>query len=281
VDPIHFTPAAAGQSALAAAFAGARPADLANLVVMLAPLAPAGVAALVLLSPAALARRELALFGALALPFVALMPFIHAQQGLFRDWDDFAAAGMGVALLSAWILAATARSAGRRAWVAVPLVLFAAVPGLQWVVHHTDAERALARVRAFVAEPPPRTGFERAMTWQYLGVNYLAGKRATEAADAYAEAATLLSSPHILRQWGLAESLARRHERARGVFRTLLERVPGDVIALRGIMLTSLPLHDSTQARAAAESLMRVSPGDPQAAEVLRQIGLGFQNAPR
>jgi hypothetical protein len=74
--------------------------------------------------------------------------------------------------------------------------------------------------------------------------------------------------------------MARRHDRARGVFRTLLERVPGDVIALRGLMLTSLPLHDSAQARAAAESLLRVSPGDPQAAEVLRQIERGFEDAP-
>ena len=118
------------------------------------------------------------------------------------------------------------------------------------------------------------------MTWQYLGMTYLARGQAVEAADAYAHAAGLLSSPHILRQWGLAESLAKHHEKARGVFRTLLERVPGDVIALRGLMLMSLPLHDSTEARAAAESLLRVNPGDPQALELLRQLETGFRNAP-
>lgn len=281
VDPIHFTPAEPGQSALASAFAGARPADMVNLVVMLAPLAFVALAALAALGAAPWRRRELLLLSTLALPFVALIPFIHAQQGLFRDWDDFAAAGMGVSLLAAWLLGETLRAAGARAWLALPLCLAAAVPSAQWLVHHTDTERSLARVRAFVLEPPPRTSFERAMTWQYLGMTCLAWSRPAEAADAYAHAAGLLSSPHILRQWGLAESLAGHHERARGVFRTLLERAPGDVIALRGLMFMSLPLHDSTQARAAAESLLRVSPGDPQASEMLRQLERGIGNAPR
>jgi len=281
VDPIHFTPAEPGKSALVSAFAGARPADMLNLVVMLAPLAVVALAALPALGAGVWRRREMLLLSALALPFVALIPFIHAQQGLFRDWDDFAAAGMGVSLLAAWLLGETLRAAGARAWLALPLCLAAAVPSAQWLVHHTDRERSLARVRAFVEEPPPRTGFERAMTWQYLGMTCLAWSRPAEAADAYAHAAELLSSPHILRQWGLAESLAGHHEPARRVFRTLLERVPGDVLALRGLMLMSLPLHDSTQARAAAESLMRVSPGDPQAAEMLRQLDRGIGNAPR
>jgi tetratricopeptide (TPR) repeat protein len=281
VDPIHFTPAEPGRSVLASAFAGARPADMLNLIAMLAPLAPVGLVAFAALGPRAWRRRELLLLGTLAAPFVALIPFIHAQQGLFRDWDDFSAAGMGLALLSAWLLAETLHSAPSRAWLALPLCLAAIVPSAQWIVHPTDAEGSIARVRTFVEEPPPRTGFERAMTWQYLGMTYLARSRATEAADAYAHAAELLSSPHILRQWGLAESLAGHHAQAREVFRTLLSRVPGDVIALRGIMLTSLPLHDSTTARAAAESLQRVTPGDPQSAEVLRQLAQGFAHAPR
>src|SRR5262245_6048621 len=216
VDPIHFTPAEPGKSALASAFAGVRPADMLNLVVMLAPLVPPALAALPALGAGVWRRRELLLLGALALPFVALIPFIHAQQGLFRDWDDFAAAGMGLALLAAWLLSEALSAARARAWLVLPLCLAAAAPTVQWLVHHTDLERLLARVRAFVEAPPPRTSFERAMTWQYLGMTYLAHERAAEAADAYAHAAELLSSPHILRQWGLAESLARHHEKARG-----------------------------------------------------------------
>jgi hypothetical protein len=280
VDPIHFTPAEPGKSALASAFAGARPADMLNLIAMLAPLAPAALAALPALGRGAWRRRELLLLAALAAPFVALIPFIHAQQGLFRDWDDFAAAGVAVALLAAWLLSETLHAAPSRAWLALPLSLAAAVPSVQWLVHDADPERSIARVRTFVEAPPPRTGFERAMTWQYLGMTYLARRQAVEAADAYAHAAGLLSSPHILRQWGLAESLAKHHEKARGVFRTLLERVPGDVIALRGLMLMSLPLHDTTQARVAAESLLRVVPGDPQALEVIHQVETGFRDAP-
>ena len=281
VDPIHFQPGEPGQGVLAAAFAGARPADMLNLIAMLAPLAPVALIAFLVLGTRVVRRREFVLLALLAFPFVALMPFVHAQQGLFRDWDDFAAAGTGLALLSAWLLAETVRSAGTRAWLALPLCLAALVPSLQWVVHDHSPEHSLARVRTFVTEPPPRTSFERAMTWQYLGQTYLDRRRGAEAADAYSHAAELLSSPHILRQWGMAESVAGRHERARGVFRTLLERVPGDVIALRGLMLMSLPLHDSTQARAAAESLLRVLPGDPTATEMLRQLERGFENAKR
>ena len=118
------------------------------------------------------------------------------------------------------------------------------------------------------------------MTWQYLGQTYLGMSRPAEGADAYAHAAELLSSPHILRQWGLAESMARRHDRAVGVFRTLLERVPGDIIALRGLMLNSVPLRDTAQARAAADSILRIAPGDPQASELMRQLERGIGNAP-
>ncbi|HEY2954005.1 MAG TPA: hypothetical protein VGK89_02005 [Candidatus Eisenbacteria bacterium] len=278
VDPIHFTPAEPGRSALASAFAGARPADMLNLIVMLAPLAPVALAAAFALGPA-LRRREVALLVALAAPFVALIPFLHAQQGLFRDWDDFAAGGMGATLLSAWILAETLRAARARSWLAVPLALAALAPSAQWLVHHTQPERALARVRAFVEEPPSRTSFERAMTWQYLGMTYLAMHRGPEAADAYAHAAELLPSPYILRQLGIAQSLARRYGSAVRTFRTLLERVPGDITALRGLMLMSLPGHDTAQARAAAESLLRVSPRDPQAMELLRQLERGIGNA--
>jgi hypothetical protein len=157
VDPIHFTPAEPGKSALASAFAGARPADMLNLVVMLAPLAVVALAALAALGAGAWRRREALLLGALALPFVAVIPFIHAQQGLFRDWDDFASAGMGLALLSAWVLSEMLQAAPGRAWLALPLALAAAVPSAQWLVHHTDAEGASAahivRARDDVAIP--------------------------------------------------------------------------------------------------------------------------------
>jgi hypothetical protein len=46
-------------------------------------------------------------------------------------------------------------------------------------------------------------------------------------------------------------------------------------------MLMSLPLRDTTQAHAAADSLLRVSPGDPQALELLRQLATGFRAPPR
>ena len=112
-DAIHFTPEgsrAGVGGVMAGVFAGARPIDLANLVLMLSPLA---LALPVLLVPPARRRGtaagELVLLLALALPFLAVMPFIHPAQGLFRDWDDFAATGFALSLLAAWAGGAHAR----------------------------------------------------------------------------------------------------------------------------------------------------------------------------
>jgi hypothetical protein len=282
IDPIHFTPAEPGRGVLASAFAGARPADMLNLAVMLAPLAIA-IPAAIPLGRAAWRRRECVLLLALALPFVALVPFIHAQQGLFRDWDDFAAAGVGVALLAAFLAAETLRATPRHAWLAVPVALAAIVPSAQWLAHDADLARGLARVRAFVEERPARTPFERAMTWQYLGQVNVEARHPAAAADAYAHAARLLPSPHILRQWGAAETMAGHADSARRVFRTLLDRLPHDEIALRGVAVLSMHLRDTAQARACAETLLSVSPGDPTALKVIERIASGhpFDVAPR
>ncbi|HEY6866740.1 MAG TPA: hypothetical protein VI792_05750, partial [Candidatus Eisenbacteria bacterium] len=100
-DAVHFNPAevrAAG-GPLRAAFADHRPLDLLNLLLVLSPLAIAAPVVAWRLRRAPVhegagSRLELAVLGVLALPMLVAGPFIHPAQGLFRDWDDFAAAGV-------------------------------------------------------------------------------------------------------------------------------------------------------------------------------------------
>jgi len=51
------------------------------------------------------------------------------------------------------------------------------------------------------------------------------------AADAFAASAALAPAPTLLRQWALAERAAGREDRARDVYRQLLERAPDDPLA--------------------------------------------------
>jgi hypothetical protein len=50
---------------------------------------------------------------ALALPFVLVAVLIHPAQGIFRDWDDFAASGVALSLIAAWLVGEALRSAPR------------------------------------------------------------------------------------------------------------------------------------------------------------------------
>jgi len=155
-DAMHFDPRASQLSGgvLAAAFAGPRAADLVNLLLMLSPLAlviPVLAPVVARRAPSG-AAREAVLLLLLALPFLAVMPFLHPAQGLMRDWDDFAAAGVTLSLLTAWTLAQALRPAPRHG-LAVALTLFALVPTTQWLAHHRDVDRGFERVRAFILDP--------------------------------------------------------------------------------------------------------------------------------
>jgi hypothetical protein len=273
-DRRHFAPEEVQRQGgvLAAALHGARPGDLLNLVVLLAPLAPAALAAAAL-TPALTRRREGAALGLLALPFVAVAPFLHPGQGMFRDWDMFAPAGMALALLAAWLSAEVLRAAPRQAWLAVAVTLGAAVPSAEWVLHHADLERGLARVQAMLREPPSRTAFERAVTWQYLGLRQSAAGRWADAAAAYQRAAELLPSPHILYQWADAEVQSGDDAAAQRAFRLVVRRNGGDAFGWWGLGMASLELGDSATAAAAADSLLRLDPDGAGTRQLLGRLG--------
>jgi tetratricopeptide (TPR) repeat protein len=239
---------------------------------MLSPLALAIPALAALLGRRTAGGHEALVLAALALPFVGVMAFIHPAQGLFRDWDDFAATGVAFSLVAAWLVGETLRDTRRFAWLAVAVTLGVAVPAIQWLVVHTDTVRGLARVRAFVTEPPERPPAQRGTTWDYLGIRSYRLDRFPEAQEAFARAAETSPSPRILHEWALAAAEARDDRTARDAYRRLLEKDPANNLGWLGLASASMRLRDVPEAKRAAIELARRDPGNADAREILDKI---------
>jgi hypothetical protein len=312
-DVIHFNPPEVQRQggALAAALAGNRPLDFVNLLVMLSPLAlSAPILAYGALRSGSAApggprepggtggpRTDLLLLVALGVPFLAIMPFLHPGQGPFRDWDVYAATGMAVSLLTAWLAGRALERVGRDAWLGVAMTLGVMAPTLQWLVLHTDADRGLERARAFLVEPPTRTEAERGETWDFLGVRNVleanqllrrgapgdaevAARYYADADEALGHAAETSPSPRILTEWALVRVMRGDHEGAREVYRRMVERQPTSVPGWTGILYMSAKLGDRDETRRAAGELLRLKPGDPTALRALRGTAAGAPGSP-
>jgi hypothetical protein len=275
---VHFAPpeVRAEGGVLGALFAGTRALDFVSLALMLSPLAIAIPFLAPMLAPAIAAQpgrgRELLLLAMLALPFVAVMVFIHPAQGLFRDWDDFAATGVALSLVAAWLVGEALRDTRRFAWLAVAVTLGVAVPTVQWLIVHTDTNRGLARVRAFVLEPPRRPAPQRGTTWDYLGIRSYRLDRFADAEEAFAHAAETSPSPRILQEWGLAATMTQDYRTAQRVYQRLLEKQPDNEMGWMGLVAVSMHLRDVAEGKRAATELRRRYPANEQAQRTLEDI---------
>jgi len=274
MDPVHFTPpdVVSRGGILAAMFAGARPADLVNVVGLLSPLALALPLGLLAFGRWGVHAREGALLASLALPWFAMLLLIHPPQGMFRDWDNFTAAAVSLSLMTAWLVAVAARGARGWAWLCVPAVLGAAAPSAQWLMHHADRMRGLERVEAWLLEPPVRSESERAKTWDFLGIRYAQLDRWERSAEAMARAAALAPSPRVLLQWASAEQARGNDRGAQAVYRRLLAIAPEEARGWYGLAFVSWRLGDLRECRRAAQELLRLRPGDPQVLRIMDQV---------
>jgi Tetratricopeptide repeat len=258
---------------LSAAFAGWRSLDLANLFVMLSPVAivvPVAFAGLGLdVGP----RRSVLFLLLLALLFVIALPLVvHPSQGIFRDWDDFAASGMALSLLAAWCAGAVLREAPRHAWVGVGIFVVVVTSSLSWLALQALPTAGLARVRAYAVEPPHRTGAELGLTWEYIGMfEYQRGQWDASAA-ALARAVEATPSPTIFRYWALSEAQAGRPAVSQEIYHRLLGRDPANLAAWYSLAAVSTQDGDYAEARRALEQLLRVAPGDTAARARLGEI---------
>ena len=260
VDPVHFAASEGGP--WATAFAGTRALDMLNLALALSPLGLLVPALATSLRGPTLRSRELIALVLLALPFVIMVPLIHPVNGMFRDWDDFAPAAEALTLVAAWLIA-RALAAPTAAPLAVAVTLAVAAPSVQWLRHHHDVERGMARIAAALREPPARSAAERGRGWDFLGTRNVQLGRYGEAADDFRRAADTSPSPRMLQQWAMAATFAGRLTEAQDAYRRQLEKEPGSVSGWYGLADVSMRLGDEVEARRAVDALLRLSPGHP------------------
>ncbi len=250
---------------LRAAFAGHRPGDLFNLFSFLTPGAWLVPALLVATAGRAIASREALALMALAAPFVVQALVVHPAQGLFRDVDVFAPAGVAVACLAASMLVRALETKGEtlrtaravQAAVIVPLAL-AVIP----LVVMADVTRGLARAEAIARERPARTAVERAKTWDYLGAAWYRQGRPADAARAFAHAAESSRNPRLYLQQARAARDAGDLAQAQAAYESALVVAPREAAAWLGLGAVAWQRGDTAAALRAARSLVELAPAD-------------------
>lgn len=284
---VHLAPADARRvGILGAAFSGLHLLDLVNLVLLLSPLA--WVAPLTLAgrrgsdAPAGSAGRGTiaAVLLGLALPMLAAALFIHPAQGVFRDWDDFAALGVLLSLIAAWRVGDLLSSTPARRWVAVPVALSVMMSSVQWLALHTDVDLGLARARALVTEPPARPDTEQAGVWDFIGIRNFRLHRWTASAEAFSHAAESAPSPRLLEQWAFAATMAGELRTAQAVYHRLVEKDPKNPSAWLGLGAVASRIPDVDDSFRAARQLLTLDPGNQGGHQLLDYLRKTYPSHP-
>ena len=255
-DLPHHLPTGMGGTALSPlASLGVWLLDRLNALCVISPLAP--VLPLVFALDGRRAWRDPAgrFLLMLSAGWVPLFVLVQPQQGLFRDWDVFVAAGTTFAMLGAWMVAQLARERG--AAVAVAAAAIALVPTVQLLIVTNDLPRGLARAEAFAVEPPTRDAILRSHTWAYIGSRNDHLGRWADSHRAYQNAAALTPYRRMFLSWGLAATHDRDFADAAKAYRTLLTVDAGDPLAWLGIAGAETQRGDTAAAREATEGLRR------------------------
>jgi tetratricopeptide (TPR) repeat protein len=240
-----------------------------SLVLLLSPLAI--LAPVLALAGGAGRGREMLYLLLLALPFVLVAPFLHPVGGLLRDYDDFAATGAALSMLTAGLVGETLRRAAKP-WLAVAVTLAVAAPAYQWLAYHTVADRGIARALAAVQEPPPRPGAERASIYDWLGMRSYQLERWQISADAFKHAVETAPSPRMLQQWALAATMAGQFEEAREAYHRQLAKEPDSYTGWIGLAAVASRIPDLPECRRALNRALEIRPGDPEATQRLREL---------
>jgi len=205
---------------------------------------------------------------ALVLPPLLLLLVLRPQQGLFRDWDVFAVAGVA---LSAWLAVAVGERLAARpaAALAIPVALLAMVPATQWLAHQSDLERGLARTRAILEGPPARTAEERATGFDRLGLLFFDRQDPVHMAEACSLSVAAEPNPRVIVEWAMAQTLEQRYSDAQRNYLRAAALNPTFTLAWRGVAASSGALGDVPNMERAARQLLRLDPHGPTTHDAL------------
>ena len=208
--------------------------DLANLALLLSP-AAAAVLPVAIVCAARWARtREALVLLALAGPWLAAGLIAVPAQGLFRDLDFFAPAGVASGALAAWLLCRLPDDPARAPRLAAAVTLTSAAGALQLLLCFHDPAGGLERVRAWLAEPPARTAMEREPVWDFLALRAFALRQWPLAATASEQASRIAPNPRLLIMLGIARTYVGDDAGADSAYRAVLERSPYEPVAWAG-----------------------------------------------
>ena len=257
---------------LASAFSARHLVDLANLVVALSPVAAVIPFAMSRPRPDPSKRPEVLVLALLAASFVPALFLVQPQQGVFRDWDVFAPAGVALSLLAACLVSDALHDRPSHAWLAVPVLALALVSSLQWLLLNRDVDRGLMRVRAYLMEPPGPQPADAPRVWDFLAQRNLTLGRWSDAADAAAHAAELGPHRRILLMWGYAETMKGDHAAAARVYRQLLRRDPADPLGWLGLAGAARRLGDRAELDRAMGMLGTYAPDGVEVRQIRRHL---------
>ena len=251
---------------VAALFAPLHLLDVLNVTLVLSPLAPL----LLVLWPGMPGGRRTSVLIALALPALAMLLLTRPQQGVFRDRDVFAQAGVSISMLVAWAAGETLRADRRRAWLAASLVFGAVVPSAQWLVLMHRSDDALRYVRAYIDGPPARPAWDRAATWDFIGTRALAHERWETAGEAYERAVQAARNPRLIAEWGMTDVVRGRYARAESLFRSAVTLNPDFTMAWNGLAAAASWNNDTAACAESERNLARLDPQNPRLPELRR-----------
>jgi len=243
---------------LAAGFSPAHLVDVAHTLGLLVPLVLL-LPLLLLLPPRPPAREALA-FALYALPPLALMFVVLPQQGLPRDWDVFALAGVALAAVIAWRVAAVLGALPRARWLALPLAVSAACPALQFAALQSDGERTWARAESILIGPPARDASERAQGLSTMGMLYYGGGDYPRALALFERSAEAAPNPRTFAQMGMALSQMERWPEALARYRYAVSLNPDLVTGWRGVAAAASAVGDRGAMLDALHALERLQP---------------------
>ena len=280
VDRTHLVPPGGPAATLIAMFSALHLIDVANVILRVAPLAPVVPVLLALAPGGEESRAERSVLLALVAPWLVVLLVVHPRQEPVRDWDVFAAAGVALSFLAAWLLGGWLKRAGRSAWLGVPALLLAAAPTMGWIACQSDLPRGLAFVRATLDEPPLRSTDYRARTLHYLGDIETRLGHLDRAAELMQQAATLGPSEAYLKSWANAEIARENVQGAAVATRELARRYPQHE-AFDELARIEYSLGNRDAARAAILNAARLAPGDSSVDIGLHVLGLSWADTTR
>jgi hypothetical protein len=271
--PYHLAPAdLAHPGFLAATFAPLHVADLANLLMFFSPVLPIATGVVLSAGVRRPSTSDGLLAGVLALAFVPVLLLIHPRQGIFRDLEVFAPAGVAFALVAAFVIGRWLSANGRRAALAPALIAAVVMPSIQALTLFHDPAAGFARTRAFATEAPARPASELAQVWDFMAYRAFRMRDWEQAVDASARAARYAPHTRALMMWAIARTYVGDHRGAESLYVSLTERTPDDPLAWVGLGGAALRMGDSVQTARALARLNAYPADGPDARAIRRHL---------